>query len=146
MEKIEKRQSLATPATPAAVANPLPAPAATPGTSRSSPLMPQLQPELQKRVDERIAEESSAIGSPEMTSENKPTTIAGQLDMLSETFAKALGGVFSIDMPETTTQTNLAPQVISAPTQPNTRAPATVRNPDRDLQMANELTHDNWEN
>lgn len=141
MEKIEKPQSLATPATPAAVANPLPAPAATPGTSRSSPLMPQLEPELQKRVDERIAGESSASGSPEMTSENKPTTIAGQLDMLSETFAKALGSVFSIDMPETTTQTDLAPQVISPQTQPNTRAPATVRNPDPDLQKSNRLAH-----
>jgi len=147
IEKNEKTQSLATPVTPAPVESPLPAPAATPpGTSRSSPLMPQLQPELQKRVDERIAEESSAMGSPEMTSENKPTTIAGQLDMLSETFAKALGGIFSIDMPETTTQTNLAPQVISAPTQPNTRAPATIRNPDPDLQMSNKLAHDNWEN
>jgi len=142
IEKNDKTQSLATPATPAAVANPPPAPAATPpGTSRSSPLMPQLQPELQKRVDERLAEESSAMGSPEMTSENKPTTIAGQLDMLSETFEKALGGVFSIDMPETTTQTDLAPQVISAPTQPNTRAPATVRNLDPDLKTSNQLAH-----
>ena len=146
IEKEEKPQPLATPGTPATVANPLPAPAATPGTSRSSPLMPQLEPELQKRVDERIAEESSAIGSPEMTSENKPTTIAGQLDMLSETFAKALGSVFSIDMPETTTQTDLAPQVISPQTQPNTRAPATIRNPDPDLQKSNQLAHDNWEN
>ena len=141
IEKEEKPQPLATPATPAAVADPLPAPAATPGTSRSSPLMPQLEPELQKRVDERIAGESSASGSPEMTSENKPTTIAGQLDMLSETFAKALGSVFSIDMPETTTQTDLVPQVISPSTQPNTRAPATVRNPDPDLQKSNRLAH-----
>ena len=143
IEKEEKPQSLAT---PAAVANPLPAPAATPGTSRSSPLMPQLEPELQKRVDERIAKESSETGSPEMTSENKPTTMVGELNILSETFAKAFGGVFSVDMPETTTQIDSAPQVISAPTQPNTRAPATVRNPDPDLQMSNQLAHDNYEN